>query len=286
MKKNIAHILAGREKNITPTEKVLQPLPHADFRFANPFIVLHHGGPDTIAPGSDNRIHPHPHRGFAPVTFQLKGQAHHKDNTGNDQIINAGDAQWMFAGKGILHSEGPSSAMHQQGGEIELLQLWVNVPAAHKWDAPLYQFVHKAEMPLILEQEGVTLRLVSGDFAGKTGPVNISFTPVITAVGEIAKGKEVDFEVTEDYWTLLYVAHGRVTIDDITPVAAHHLIVFKREGTMFSVAANEDSQVLFLSAQVIDEPVAAKDNFVMNTKEETEQAIEDYKNGVFGTLEY
>jgi redox-sensitive bicupin YhaK (pirin superfamily) len=286
MKKNIAHILKGREKNITPTEKVLQPLPHADFRFANPFIVLHHGGPDTIAPGSDNRIHPHPHRGFAPVTFQLQGQAHHKDSTGNDQIINAGDAQWMFAGKGILHSEGPSEEMHTKGGQSEILQLWVNVPAVNKWDAPRYQFVRKAAMPNILEQDGVNIRLVSGSFDGKTGPVNISFTPVITAVGEIANGKEVEFEVTADYWTLLYVVHGRVTIDEITPVAEHNLIVFKREGTMFSVAANEDSQILFLSAQVIDEPVAAKDNFVMNTKEEADQAIEDYKNGVFGTLEY
>lgn len=284
MKKNIAHILTGKEKHITPTEKVLQPLPHADFRFANPFIVLHHGGPDTIAPGSDNRIMPHPHRGFAPVTFQLQGQAHHKDSTGNDQIINAGDAQWMFAGKGILHSEGPSEKLHREGGKTELLQLWVNVPAAHKWDDPRYQFVHKAEMPLILEQEGVNIRLVSGSFDGKTGPVNISFTPVISAVGEIANGKEVEFEVTEDYWTLLYVVHGRVTIDEITPVAEHNLIVFKREGTMFSVAANEDSQILFLSAQVIDEPVAAKDNFVMNTKEEIDQAMADYKNGIFGTL--
>lgn len=286
MKKNIAHILKGKEKNITPTEKVLQPLPHADFRFANPFIVLHHGGPFNIQPGSDNRIHPHPHRGFAPVTFQLKGQAHHKDSTGNDQIINAGDAQWMFAGKGILHSEGPSAEMHKNGGESELLQLWVNVPAASKWETPRYQFVQKADMPKILEQDGVDLRLVSGSFDGKTGPVNISFTPVITAVGEIKAGKEINFEVTADYHTLLYVAHGRVTIDDITPVAEQHLIVFKREGTQFSVAANEDSQLLFLSAQAIDEPVAAKDNFVMNTMAEVDQAIEDYKNGIFGTLEY
>jgi quercetin 2,3-dioxygenase len=283
MKKNIAHILAGRAKNITPTQVVLQPLPHADFRFANPFIVLHHGGPDIIPPGSDERIHPHPHRGFSPVTFQLQGQARHKDTFGNDQLLNAGDAQWMFAGKGILHSEGPSAQLHETGGPIEILQLWVNVPAAHKWDEPRYQHVTKADMPEIL---GTNLRLVSGEFDGKKGPINISFTPVITAVGEISKGQEAEFNVTEDYWTLLYVAHGRVTIDDITPVAEHNLIVFDRRGTQFSVAANEDSQLLFLSAQVIDEPVAAKDNFVMNTKEEVDQAMEDYKEGKFGTLDY
>ncbi|MBW8682733.1 pirin family protein [Chitinophaga rhizophila] len=286
MKKNIAHILAGRAKNITPTETVLQPLPHADFRFANPFIVLHHGGPDVVPPGSDNRIHPHPHRGFAPVTFQLQGEAHHRDTEGNDQIIRGGDAQWMFAGKAILHSEGPSAQMHENGGTMEFLQLWVNVPAANKWDDPRYQFVSKEEMPLVYEQEGVHLRLVSGQLDGKTGPVNISFTPVTAAVGEIANGKEIEFNVTEDYWTLLYVAHGRVTIDDITPVPEHSLVVFDRKGTTFSVAANEDSQVLFLSAAVIDEPVAAKDNFVMNTKEEVDQAMEDYKNGRFGKLDY
>jgi redox-sensitive bicupin YhaK (pirin superfamily) len=286
MKKNIDHVLAGREKMITPTEKVLQSLPHKDFRFASPFIVLHHGGPDTILPGSENRILPHPHRGFAPVTFQLQGQAHHKDNAGNEHIIDAGDAQWMFAGKGLLHSEGPSAKLHHDGGTLELLQLWVNVPAAHKWDEPRYQYIRNEEMPRILERDGVNLRLISGEFDGKNGPVNISFTPVITAVGEIADGKEIDFEVTDGYWTLLYVVHGRVTIDDITPVAEHNLIVFKKEGTMFTVAANEDSQILFLSALPIDEPVAAKDNFVMNTKEEIDQAMEDYKSGIFGTLDY
>jgi len=286
MKKNIDHILAGREKMITPTEKVLQSLPHKDFRFASPFIVLHHGGPDTVLPGSENRIMPHPHRGFAPVTFQLQGQSHHKDNAGNEHLIEPGDAQWMFAGRGLLHSEGPSATLHQQGGLSELLQLWVNVPAAHKWDAPRYQYIRNDEMPRILEKEGVNLRLVSGEFDGRKGPVNISFTPVITAVGEMKNNTEIEFFVQNDYWTLLYIVHGRVTIDDITPVAEHNLIVFKKEGTQFSVAANEDSQILFLSAEPINEPVAAKDNFVMNTKEEIDQAMEDYQNGVFGTLDY
>lgn len=286
MKKNILHVLAGRGKKITPEQTVIQPLPHADFRFASPFIVLHHGGPDTIAPGSVNRIHPHPHRGFAPVTFQLQGQAHHKDNTGNDQLLNAGDAQWMFAGKGILHSEGPSAQLHHDGGQIEIIQLWINVPAAHKWDEPRYQYISRADMPRILEQEGVNLRLMSGDLDGKKGPLNISFTPVISAIGEISAGKEIPFTVQDGYWTLLYVAHGQVTINGITAVPEHNLVVFQKEGTSFSVTANEDSQVLFLSGEVIDEPVAAKDNFVMNTKEETEQAIEDYKNGLFGTLDY
>lgn len=99
------HILAGKEKKITEEETVLQLMPHKDFRFANPFIILHHLIPRTISLGQELRIHPHPHRGFSPVIFQLQGAGYHKDNAGNDEIIKAGDVQWMFASKGILHSE-------------------------------------------------------------------------------------------------------------------------------------------------------------------------------------
>lgn len=284
--KKIAHILRGREKYITETEKVLQPLPHKDFRFASPFVLLHHAGPDPIAPGSDNRIHPHPHRGFTPVSFLVQGQFHHKDNTGNDQILDAGDSQWMFAGKGILHSEGPSEAMHRNGGISEMVQLWINVPAAHKWDEPRYQYIHKDEMPAVLENEGVTLRLASGNFVGKTGPVTISYTPIISAIGEVAKGSECIFPVTEGYWTLLYVIDGSITIDSATVVEKHNLVVFDKDGDSFSLSANEDAVILFLSGKPIDEPVAAKDNFVMSTLQEADQAIEDYKQGRFGTLDY
>ena len=131
MKKRIDHILEGREKQITKEETVRQPLPHSDFRFANPFIVLHHLGPSAIAPGQELRIHPHPHRGFSPVTFQLQGEGYHKDSAGHNSVIKAGDVQWMFAGKGILHSEGPTANLLQKGGTQELLQLWVNVPKSH-----------------------------------------------------------------------------------------------------------------------------------------------------------
>lgn len=285
MKKSIEHILAGREKQITKEETVLQPLPHKDFRFANPFIVLHHKRPTSIQPGSELRIHPHPHRGFAPVTFMLKGEGYHMDNAGHEGTVAAGDAQWMFAGKGLLHSEGPTKAMLEKGGEQELIQLWVNVPKANKWDEPSYQSAKKAQMPEVLKQEGVHLRLVSGDYDGQAGPLK-SFTPVISVVGEITKGKKVRFPATPGYWTLLYISKGAVTINDQETVNAWNLVVFEKDKDEFFVTANEDSELLFLSAEPIDEPVAAKDNFVMNTQEEADQAITDYKNGVFGTLTY
>ncbi|WEK37215.1 MAG: pirin-like C-terminal cupin domain-containing protein [Candidatus Pseudobacter hemicellulosilyticus] len=286
MQKAIQHILAGREKQITKEETVLQSLPHKDFRFANPFIVIHHQKPEMIQPGSVHRIHPHPHRGFSPVTFMVQGEGYHKDNAGHDEIVQAGDSQWMFAGKGLLHSEGPTDAILQKGGIQELVQIWVNVPKANKWEVPYYQMARKQEMPEVLQQEGVHLRLVSGEYDGKTGPLKRSFTPVVSVIGEITAGKEVTFSATPGYWTLLYIIQGSVTINGATTVAEHNLVVFEKENDEFTVVTTEDSKVLLLTAEPIDEPVAAKDNFVMNTAEEVDQAIADYENGVFGTLSY
>lgn len=286
MKKSINHILAGREKQITKEETVLQPLPHKDFRFANPFIVIHHMRPEQIAPGSAVRIHPHPHRGFAPVTFMLQGEGFHKDNAGHDGIISAGGAQWMFAGKGLLHSEGPSEHILKNGGIQELVQIWVNVPKAYKWDESWYQQASGEQMPSVLQQEGTALKLVSGEFDGQVGPLNKSYTPVISVMGTIKKGTDLRFPVTPGYWTLLYIANGALSFNNKEKVAEHNLVVFEKENDEFFVHADEDSTIIFLSAEPIDEPVAAKDNFVMNTAEEVDQAIADYKNGVFGTLSY
>lgn len=283
--KRIEHILYGREKKITEEETVRQSLPAKEFRFANPFIVVHHAGPTHIEPGQQLRIHPHPHRGFAPYTFMLQGEGFHRDNAGNDEIVKAGGVQWMFAGKGILHSEGPTQELQQTGGVQELIQLWINVPKANKWDKPFYQAAAREKLPEVLQQEGVHLRLASGDYDGETGPIQ-NFTPVIAVVGEIAAGRQVLFPATPGYWTLLYVINGTVLINGNETVPLHNLIVFSKEGEEFSVKALEEAQVLFLSAEPIEEPVAAKDNFVMNTPEEIEQALEDYKAGRFGELDY
>ncbi len=285
MKKEIEHILYGREKKITEEETVRQSLPHKDFRFANPFIVLHHGGPVLIQPGQKSRIRPHPHRGFCPYTFMLQGEGFHRDNAGNDEIIKAGGVQWMFAGKGILHSEGPTKELLQKGGILEMIQHWINVPKVNKWDKPFYQSASKEQLPKVLVQEGVNFRLASGEFDGQTGPIK-NFTPVISVVREINADKKVRFITTQGYWTLFYVIKGSVVINDEKIVSSYNLVVFNKENDEFFVSSTEDAQVLFLSAEPIEEPIAAKDNFVMNTPEEIDQAMEDYKNGVFGNLSY
>lgn len=284
MKKKIRHILKGREKQITKEESVLQPLQHIDFRFANPIIVLHHLQAKQIEAGQQLRIHPHPHRGFAPVTFQLHGEGYHTDSAGHKGTVKSGDVHWMFAGKGILHSEGPSEEMLKTGGTQELIQLWINVPKANKWDEPFYQLATKQQQPEVLQQPGVSLRLASGNYDGKVGPLK-SFTPLVAISGEIAAGRQVQLMATPGYWTLLYIAKGKVVINQ-EEINEHHLIVFEQDNEEIIITANEDTQLLYLSAEPINEPVAAKDNFVMNTIEEANQAIEDHKNGLFGTLEF
>lgn len=285
MKKAILHILYGREKHITAEETVRQPLPHKDFRFANPFIVLHHAGPETIQPGQQLRIPPHPHRGFAPVTFMLQGEGFHKDNAGHDETIKAGDVQWMFAGKGLLHSEGPTPNLLKTGGTQEFIQLWINVPKAHKWDEPAYQSAAKDQLPVLPAQNGARLRLASGSYEGLTGPLK-SYTPIISIVGEIDKGRQVQLKAISGYWALLYIAKGNVTVNDTADIAMHNLIVLEKDNEDIVITANEDTQVLYLSAEPLEEPVAAKDNFVMNTPGEVEQAIADFKKGLFGTLNF
>ncbi len=285
MKKAILHILAGREKKITEEETVIQSLPHKDFRFANPFIVIHHIGPEEIAAGGALRIHPHPHRGFSPVTFMIEGEGYHMDNAGHSGTISTGGIQWMFAGKGLLHSEGPTRAFLEKGGTQEFIQIWLNVPKAHKWDEPYYQSAPKEQLPSVLEQPGVQLRLASGEYEGKRSPMK-SFTPVTAIIGTADKGKTVQLKAIPGYQALLYVYKGSILVNGQENVSLHHLIVFEKENDEITFTAQEDAGILFLSGEPIDEPVAAKDNFVMNTAEEVEQAITDYKNGLFGTLEY
>ncbi len=141
----------------------------------------------------------------------LQGEGYHKDNAGHDGIISAGGAQWMFAGKGLLHSEGPTDRILQNGGTQELVQIWVNVPKAHKWDEPWYQQATKDQLPAVLQQEGTALKLVSGDYDGQKGPLDKSFTPVISVMGTIKKGTSVRFPATPGYWSLLYIANGALT---------------------------------------------------------------------------
>ncbi|MGZ5255283.1 MAG: pirin family protein [Flavitalea sp.] len=283
MNKSILHILHGKEKSIGE-ETILQPLPHKDFRFASPFIVIHHLPPRKYLPDSPpERIHPHPHRGFAPVTFLFQGEGYHKDSLGNSGILKEGEVQWMFAGKGLLHSEGPSKDFLKRGGVYEFVQLWINVPAKEKMGEPYYQTAKVKEMPSVAD-EGVELKIASGSFDDLQGPIS-SFTPITSLFGKMNKSVSKEFKTSEGYWTLLYLLYGKLKINNDQVLESQQLAVFSKEGDAVTIEALTDSKILYLSGEPIDEPVAAKGNIVMNTAEEVTLAEKDYADGKFGELE-
>lgn len=278
------HLLDSRSKKITDTETVLQPLPNKDFRFANPFIVLHHQPSETIIPGTVRRIHPHPHRGFSPVTILLQGEGFHRDSAGNEGLLRAGDVQWMHAGKGILHSEGPTPNFLRRGGAYEMIQLWINSPKAFKSAEPSYQLALYQQQPQISSTPTIDLRLISGEYEGHTGPLK-SFTPITMISGRATAGEQVQLTAIPGYWTLLYIASGSVRLNG-EAIHQHQLVVFEKENDEIMLSFCADTQFLYLCGEPIDEPVAAGGNFVMNTQEEINQAKADEAAGRFGNLSH
>ena len=164
--------------------RVAQPLPVHALRNVDPFILLHHAGPQAFeAGGAVHRIDPHPHRGFEPVTFVFKGSVLHRDSLGNEGTIHGGEVQWITSGSGIIHSEGPTAELQQAGGELELIQLWVNLPADKKMMTPMYQELRREQMARVTVLDGaLDLELVSGSYMGHVGPATTQ-SPVLTAMG-------------------------------------------------------------------------------------------------------
>ncbi|RAI99682.1 hypothetical protein LX64_04224 [Chitinophaga skermanii] len=287
MRKNIVHILPATERITGEKIIVLETLPNEAFN-ANPFIRLQHHPPADIPACSQyERLRPHPHRGFALVTFMLQGESFHKDSDGNDAIIKPGDVQYMFAGKGLLHSEGPSAQYIECGGPYEYIQLWLNVPAEHKLDPPTYQRAVKAAIPSAIDDLGVNIRLPMGNYQSMQAPIQ-TFTPTTALFGELVNNHDILLTVPSGEHTLLYVANGSVTINDDEDnlITEHHLVVFESENNEVKITADGSAQILFLSAMPLQEPIQVSGNFVMNTEEEIKQAYSDEIEGNYGELPY
>ena len=173
----------------------------------------------------------------------------------------------------------------EKGGSYEFVQLWVNVPAKHKMDEPYYQQAAREEMPRVFSEEGNELRLASGSYDQLEGPIQ-SFTPVTSIFGTVRSGITFQFHAIEGYWTLLYLLEGEVLLNETHSISGRHLVVFSKEGTDIRVEVKANSKILYLSAEPIMEPVAAKGNIVMNTEEEIKQAEKDISEGLFGSLDY
>lgn len=259
-----------------------RPLPGPGVEQIDPFLFLNHHGPQTYAPNNQGLpFGPHPHRGFETVTFILQGSLSHLDSGGHESIIEAGGVQWMTAGSGLVHAELSPDEFKRDGGPLEILQLWVNLPPALKMTAPRYTGVQKADIPALSIAAGNgALHLISGEFAGETGPIE-SLTDVFMSVIELKGGAKTALQVEKGRHVFLYVVSGRVDVAG-TAVDKWNLVELTDNEDTFIVGAADDSVLLFGHAMPIGEPVMSHGPFVMNTMEEIKQAYADYRDGKFG----
>lgn len=282
--KTIKQIIKGRTINVGSMH--VQELLPFNNEFLNPFLVFHHG--KTIAdrniPTHLQGVGPHPHRGFSPISFIYKGGIHHQDSRGNNHVVNEGGTQWTSAGMGIIHSERMPANIFEHGEEQELLQVWVNTPAAHKMDEPKYYPATKNETPTIVTEDKLTTILIpAGELNGVKGIIP-TFTPVTTLMGEMKKGGSFTFSFPKHYNTLLYVLEGEIVINEKEIVNNKQLAVFNNDGETFTVNANANTLFFVGSGEPINEPIAAHGPFVMNTQTEIMQAFKDYQMGKMGVL--
>jgi quercetin 2,3-dioxygenase len=283
--KSVKYVVYGQQFEMGPLT-IRQPLPVGGINQVSPFVLVHHAVPKYYAPGSEKpRLGPHPHRGFEPVTFIFEGGVEHRDSLGNKGLLDDGSVQWMTAGSGIIHSEGPSDAFLQRGGNLELIQLWVNLPAKDKMTAPKYQDIAADKIPYLKNEKGVKLKIVSGELENIKGPAS-SFTPIISVMGEMDATNSHQFNLPEGYNTLLYVLNGKVKINDGEEVEKYNLAIFSESGKEVKIDAIENSRFLLLSGEPINEPMVSHGPFVMNSNVEIHQAILDYQSGKMGELDY
>jgi redox-sensitive bicupin YhaK (pirin superfamily) len=257
-------------------------IPTQSVEYIDPFLFLNHHGPQVYR--ANNRglpFGPHPHRGFETVTFILEGDILHKDTGGHESVIEAGGIQWMTAGSGLIHAEISSNEFKKTGGPLEILQLWVNLPAKHKMTEPRYIGLQQNEIPTVALAEGVTAHAVSGSWAGTTGAVQ-PLADVALAWLDVAEGATVTLPIAASRNIFFYVVRGSVRVNG-TEVFARELAEFSHDGDELAVEALTDSVLLLGHAVPFGEPVVSAGPFVMNTEAEIEQAYADYQRGKFGT---
>jgi quercetin 2,3-dioxygenase len=259
-----------------------RPLPNPHLAQIDPFLFLNHHGPQVYPPHNRGLpFGPHPHRGFETVTFILDGMLTHQDSAGHESIIRAGGVQWMTAGRGLVHAEISPRAFLEQGGPLEILQLWVNLPPELKMTAPAYTGLQRDDIPTIVLDDGrATVNLVSGSFNGVTGPVT-SLTGVFMSTIALGKGARILITELTGRNLFLYVVRGTVEVGP-DKVEAMHLAEMNSEGDAIELFAETGALLLFGHADAIDAPVVSHGPFVMNTREEIIEAINDYQAGKFG----
>ena len=290
--------------SLRKVQQVIKPRPHHyvgdGFRVHNfipavsylsmqrmsPFLLLDYGAEFYFPPAEKPRgVGVHPHRGFETVTIAYKGKIAHHDSTGAGGIIEEGDVQWMTAASGILHKEYHEKNWAKQGGNMQMVQLWVNLPAKDKMSEPKYQAITNSMMAKHrLSENAGFIEVISGSYKDAKGPA-FTFTPVNLMNAKLNKGGKSDFSFPADYNSGLLVIKGEIKVNDSEVAPVNNFVLFENTGEDFTLEAFENSIVLIMSGEPINEPIASQGPFVMNTRDELMQAFNDFYNGKFGFLE-
>ena len=252
----------------------------------DPFIMLDYNSKYYFTPSKEPRgVGVHPHRGFETVTIAYKGRVAHNDSSGGGGVIKEGDVQWMTAASGVLHKEYHDESFSKTGGDFQMVQLWVNLPAKDKMSKPKYQAIDNKNINRYkIDNDGSEVEVIAGKYKDVPGAAS-TFTPINLFNAKLKAGTKTDFSFPANYNTALLVIEGAIKVNGKEDVPADHFALFENDGEDFSIKAENDAVVLILGAEPIKEPIAAHGPFVMNTKAELIQAFDDYNRGKFGYLE-
>lgn len=252
----------------------------------SPFYMLDYNAKIEFSARQEPRgVGVHPHRGFETVTIAYQGAVAHHDSAGNSGVIYPGDIQWMTAGSGILHKEYHEQQFARMGGPFHMVQLWVNLPAAFKMTKPKYQAIQQGDMQKFELPSGKgTVEIIAGNFKGIKGSAT-TFTPIEMYNLRLSAGASIDFDLPSNHNTALLVIEGLIEVNNSVTAKTDQLVHFENDGEQIAVSATENTVVLVLSGEPIDEPIAAYGPFLMNTQEEIQRAIADYNEGRFGYLD-
>ncbi len=284
--KTIQHKVGSPLVNMGPI-RLRQPIPTEGIEMVDPFLLLHHYGPYAISRFNNPfDLGPHPHRGFEPITLLFKGEQLHRDSLGNEMLVKAGDVQWTTAGRGIIHAEGPSKEFVERGGELEGIQLWLNLPAEKKMMPANYQHLKSEQIPVVKnDDETIELKVIAGEQKGERGLIKTQTEVNVFTVKTAEKGKmEIDLSKTHE--SLVYLLDGEVLINNEATLkkGATQMITFLQDGDSIEIEAKKESTLLVLSGEPIKEKVASWGPYVMNSQTEIMEALRDYQKGKMGYL--
>ncbi len=290
-------------QNIKKIEKIVDPPPHhwvsdgfkvhtffpsveIEKSRMSPFFLLDYNAKTEFPPSDSPRgVGSHPHRGFETVTIDYHGKVAHHDSAGNSGVIHEGDVQWMTAGSGILHKEYHEKSFSKTGGIFQMVQLWVNLPAKYKMSEPKYQaLIHDKMGKVELPNNGGIVNIIAGEYQKIKGPAK-TFTPINLFDIRLNNNNDISFELPENYNSGVLILDGTITINDSDTAKTNQFVLFGNSGTTAKFSAAEDSVILLLSGEPLNEPISQYGPFLMNTKKEIAEAIDDFNSGKFGYLE-